>query len=631
MATADDEAHNPAECSNRGVCDYSRGHCQCDDGYEGLACQRMACPNDCSGAGTCITMQRLARREAHLDGPYRYSQPWDASKIVGCVCDAGAEGYDCSQRSCPLGDDPLTTGQVDEKQFIGCNATGGTFSLILDGKHTEPIAADGQFKDVKRALEPIAGDVEVLGADPVDTQPCHADGALFSVQFLQRHGDVPALRFPEDVLVSLEGTEVGIFVRDGVDDTNDVEHPRTGDTYQAVQGTKEWLPCSNRGRCNVKSGDCHCFKGFGSSDGRANVGTKGDCGKDVDPITSCPGKEVECSGHGVCSGSPEYTCDCHRGWTGGDCGERTCPEGFTWFGPPSDDQVAHDTKAECSNRGHCNREDGECQCESGFTGAACDRTVCPTDEDSQVCSGHGRCASMHKLAEFATDNGVPTPFRYGSQSPGDPQTWDAFRMFGCFCDEGFEGFDCSLRSCPTGDDPKTPGDFETQELFCELDDGSFTLDFRGETTESIDFDSKPSDFKLLLEALDTIGTVRVECDDGKDSAICSASGNACRVTFLTELGDLPSLEVDPPTGDVTVRVDGDGGSVRGTKDNAECSNRGVCDYDEGKCKCFPQYGSSDGDGNTGDRGDCGHLLPFVPLPHQQSPREKHRRWDLKDW
>ena len=35
-----DNAHNQAECSNRGICDYASGKCMCEEGFEGLACQR---------------------------------------------------------------------------------------------------------------------------------------------------------------------------------------------------------------------------------------------------------------------------------------------------------------------------------------------------------------------------------------------------------------------------------------------------------------------------------------------------------------------------------------------------------------------------------------------------------------
>ena len=48
------------------------------------------------------------------------------------------------------------------------------------------------------------------------------------------------------------------------------------------------------------------------------------------------------------------------------------------------------------------------------------------------------------------------------------------------CDEGYHGYDCSLRSCPRGDDPKTTGQhFEQQTITCTADGGFFKLKFRG--------------------------------------------------------------------------------------------------------------------------------------------------------
>jgi len=51
----------------------------------------------------------------------------------------------------------------------------------------------------------------------------------------------------------------------------------------------------------------------------------------------------------------------------------------------------------------------------------------------------------------------------------------------------------------------------------------------------------------------------------------------------------------------------------GTRENAQCSNHGYCDTANGLCTCFNGFLSSDGIGNFGLRGDCGHKSAF-PTP-----------------
>ncbi|CAN0043508.1 unnamed protein product [Sphacelaria rigidula] len=88
---------------------------------------------------------------------------------------------------------------------------------------------------------------------------------------------------------------------------------------------------------------------------------------------------------------------------------------------------------------------------------------CPND-----CSGNGKCLSMRQLALLTTDTDlVPSAVVYGSAA-GNISTWDADSVFGCYCDwMGYQGggpsytnasdwtsYDCSKRTCPTGDDSK---------------------------------------------------------------------------------------------------------------------------------------------------------------------------------
>jgi len=96
------DVHPVVECSNKGTCDRRTGECLCFPNYDGIACERTVCPNRCSDAGVCYTESQLASEASRV-----YSTPWDANKEVGCVCDLGRRGPDCSLIECPSGSDVL--------------------------------------------------------------------------------------------------------------------------------------------------------------------------------------------------------------------------------------------------------------------------------------------------------------------------------------------------------------------------------------------------------------------------------------------------------------------------------------------------------------------------------------------
>jgi hypothetical protein len=85
------DAHPVVECSNKGICDRKTGDCVCFANYDGIACERTVCPNNCNEAGVCFTQKQMAVEAGRV-----YSTPWDAEKQLGCICDLGRRGPDCS-------------------------------------------------------------------------------------------------------------------------------------------------------------------------------------------------------------------------------------------------------------------------------------------------------------------------------------------------------------------------------------------------------------------------------------------------------------------------------------------------------------------------------------------------------
>jgi hypothetical protein len=120
--------------------------------------------------------------------------------------------------------------------------------------------------------------------------------------------------------------------------------------------------------------------------------------------------------------------------------------------------------------------------------------------------------------------------------------------------------------------------------------------------------------------LGSIGQVSISSDDGADTSVatvCNTATAASAVTieFLTELSDQPLLVM---TEDANNPLSLSSGSVifsisetrKGSGRFLECSGKGSCNRQTGVCECWPYWGSSDGRGNEGNRGDCGFNLIF---------------------
>jgi hypothetical protein len=85
VPTSTTMAHQESECSSRGTCDRSTGLCTCFVGFEGAACQRSSCPNDCSGHGVCVSIRRMAQMSNALPlGPNTYYEGNEVQHTIKC-------------------------------------------------------------------------------------------------------------------------------------------------------------------------------------------------------------------------------------------------------------------------------------------------------------------------------------------------------------------------------------------------------------------------------------------------------------------------------------------------------------------------------------------------------------------
>jgi hypothetical protein len=177
-----DTAHEYRECSNKGICDRETGTCACFEGYDGSACQRASCPitdgQMCAGHGTCHTIEELSRMDFN-----NIYELWDSSSTMGCKCDAGYSGADCSERVCKWGTDPLyfdsgATGRYanwtyqfyteDSADNDATETVTGNYSIIFYDAHgedwqTDPIDIGADCTDIVAALEGIPNDVIPAG------------------------------------------------------------------------------------------------------------------------------------------------------------------------------------------------------------------------------------------------------------------------------------------------------------------------------------------------------------------------------------------------------------------------------------------------------------------------------------
>jgi hypothetical protein len=292
------------------MCDRTTGECQCFDGYEGKACQRSVCPNDCSGHGVCEYMEDMGFGVVPADsGANGFALDlitfpnynFDAAKARGCVCDPQWFGADCSLRMCPFGTDILAHrlnleraqnyqvqkvefvfhANVVDFEFVSPTAAptpapttapspspvgpilGQTFALGFTSKlnetfFTEPIVfdVDNMHNYVKNALlnlpNQVVDDVEVdtdVDADCKVTLTISFTGA--AVQGPQNLLTVSAFECGDGCTPKITGLD---YIQDYTPDESSIT--------QSVAADFHSYECGRRGKCDYTTGLCQCFEGY---------------------------------------------------------------------------------------------------------------------------------------------------------------------------------------------------------------------------------------------------------------------------------------------------------------------------------------------------------------------------------
>jgi hypothetical protein len=329
--------HKYAECSGKGICDRSTGECECFDGYAGKGCQRMSCPNDCSGHGTCEYIEELTFGSVAGDyfGDQVDTEPtimsivkttktfsdtademWDFHKSMACKCDPGFIDVDCSRRMCPKANDVMDErlNIADEMKYQIQNIT--MFAAGDDGSGNESEIAEFYSKSFALTFTTTLN-------ESFTTRPIMIDAANSGSNPPVTVEDVEKT-LAKDLTVALKGLPNKVITNVNVNTTLG---------YQTIELTKKDIAFLNI--------------------------------------------EVEFVGASVMGPQNLLTVEAEKCWDG--CTPKitgldllsTVSGGGQDLSFVTEKQAADYNNYECGRRGKCDYDKGLCECFEGFTGEAC--------------------------------------------------------------------------------------------------------------------------------------------------------------------------------------------------------------------------------------------------------------------
>jgi hypothetical protein len=314
--------HKYAECAGKGICDRSSGECQCFEGFGGKGCQRMNCPGNCNGHGTCEYIEELGVGSApgnywglskagqELSTEYKTFENlaahlWDHHKSMACVCDPGYIDVDCSRRMCPKSNDimderlgiyAMSRNQVQNITLYGAGLTGNgtgsvlsefynrtfaltfkstlnesytTIPIMISEKSSAARTADALKAAAEIALKSLPNKVitnvkvdVTLAYERREYTPSNDNGIAFLNMNVEFTGS--STLGPQNLLV-VETNPCGAGCTPQITGLNLMSTAPNGTlsfVTEKVASDFNNYECGRRGKCDYESGLCSCFAGF---------------------------------------------------------------------------------------------------------------------------------------------------------------------------------------------------------------------------------------------------------------------------------------------------------------------------------------------------------------------------------
>lgn len=597
-------------------------------------------------------------------------ESWDADMNVGCVCEDGWGGYDCSTRECPYGDDPLTTGQrevqtirtyadhqdevqvieitadedVDEVQVVrltdasGGGSLDGTFRLRFDSSasgfcricaiHSDSFTDDipwdvvatgvGSMKELLEKIDPDNVD-EVTVTRTTVTDP-GLEGYEWRITFTgqQVGGNVPQL-VPVSVFLFGDSPNLTVWT-----DTNGNE---VGGTVTLFYDDIASRPPGTFGVANTT------INAFSTA---VDIRTQLELMENMGAV----GVQTLYVGGPGLAWRVTFTRNL------GDMSQLFFDDSnLTEFEPPTTNPranittevngyflegsfiVFYGTRQTAPLAWNISREDMALaidDLDSIFSGVNVTRELfyqTPTRpwEWTGQYSWHVTFVGMK--FDLPTDLRVEvnSTFLYGAN--------DEYVRVGT-AESKVSGIETNPLNVETN---------EIQILDCVCPgtcSGGWNFSFYGHIVPMLYFNSTPDDLIAALASLPEIDFLAVSQFNSDLGTLCDSDGVSTLITFTHNPGDIPPLVVSNAPGTFTLRSDLDpgassliirhgdyhigthGGMSRdGSRILIQCSARGVC-TSSGECVCYDGWGDSDGasihlDVGFGTRKDCSHNLRYL--------------------